>query len=95
MNEIDQISVDKIKTLTHKIGLRYNLRDEIITKIINSPYKFTRDKISHLEMNDDITEEEYNKLKTNFIYPFLGKLYTNFDMCTKYYNYRKCKKEKI
>ena len=37
MNSIDQVSVDKIKTLTHKIGLKYNLRDEIITKIINSP----------------------------------------------------------
>ena len=87
MNSIDQVSVDKIKTLTHKIGLKYNLRDEIITKIINSPYKFTRDKISHLEIHD-----EYKKLETNFIYPFLGKLYTNFDMCTKYYNYKRCKK---
>lgn len=92
MNDVDE---SKVKTLIHKIGLKYNLRDEIITKITSSPYKFTRDKISHLDINDDLTEEEYNKLKTNFIYPYIGKLYTTYDMSTKYYKYRKCKKEQI
>lgn len=88
---------DKINKLIHSLGLKYNLQDEVIKKIINSPYKFTRNKISELQINDDITQEEYNKLKTNFIYLYIGKLYTTYDICTKYYkiNKERWKKKEI
>jgi hypothetical protein len=94
MNKTDD---DKIKALIHRIGLKYNLQDEVIRKIISSPYKFTREKISELQVNDDMTEEEYNKLKTNFIYLYIGKLYTTFDICTKFYkiNKERWKKKEI
>lgn len=92
MNKVDD---SKVKILIHRIGLKHNLQDEIIDKIVKTPYKFTREKISQLEINDDITEEEYNKLKTNFMYLYIGKLYTTFDMCTKYYNLKKWKKKEI
>jgi hypothetical protein len=88
MNDPDN---DRIKKLIHSIGLKYNLQDDVINKIIGSPYKFTRIKMTELSIHDDILEEDYNKLKTNFIYPHIGKLYTNFDICTKF---RKIKKER-
>jgi hypothetical protein len=88
---------DKVKALIHSIGLKHNLQDDVIKKIIGSPYKFTRDKMVELSINDDMTEEEYNKLKTNFIYLYIGKLYTTYDICTKFYKIRKerWKKEEI
>lgn len=80
MNKPDE---DKLKDLIHSIGLKYNLQDEIIKKIIYSPYKFTRKTISELEIYNGITEEEFNKLKTNFIYPYIGKIYSQFDVLNK------------
>ena len=92
MSKVDD---DKIKALIHSIGLKHNLQDEVINKIVNSPYKFTREKISELQISDDMSEEEYNKLKTNFIYLYIGRLYTTFDICTKFYKLRSWKKEEI
>lgn len=79
----------KIKRLIHSIGLEFNLQDDIIQKIVQSPYKFTRETISNLDVKDEMTEEEFNELKTNFIYMHIGKLYTNFKVCEK------IKKQKI
>jgi len=78
------MSNDKVKLLVHKIGLKYNLQDSIINKVISSPYKFTREKITNLDIDKVETEEDFNKLKTNFIYMYLGKLYTNFNIFKKY-----------
>lgn len=80
MNKPDE---DKLKDLIHSIGLKYNLQDEVIKKIIYSPYKFTRKTISELQIYDEITEEEFNKLKTNFIYPYIGKIYTQYEILIK------------
>ena len=77
---------DKIKILIHRLGLQYNLKDDEIRKIVNSPYKFTRETISKLDINPDITEEEFNKLKTNFIYVSIGKIYTSFEIFNKFKN---------
>ena len=77
---------DKIKILIHRLGLQYNLKDDEIRKIVNSPYKFTRETISKLDINPDTTEEEFNKLKTNFIYVSIGKIYTSFEIFNKFKN---------
>jgi len=83
MSRLDE---DKVKLLIHKIGLDYKLQDEVIKKIVNSPYKFTRETIANLDVNPEITEEEFNKLKTNFIYLYIGKLYTSYDIYKKLKN---------
>lgn len=97
-NKVDE---DKIKILIHKIGLKYNLQDKVINKIINSPYQFTTETIKALKLDNIETEEEFNKLKTNFIYLYIGKLYTNYDKYKKNKNikeglikYNKNKNEK-
>lgn len=79
-NKVDE---DKIKMLIHKIGLKYNLQDSVINKIINSPYQFTRETIKSLELDNIKSEEDFEKLKVNFIYLYLGKLYTNYDKLVK------------
>jgi hypothetical protein len=83
MGRLDE---DKVKLLIHKIGLDYKLQDEVIKKIVNSPYKFTRETIANLDIDPEITEEEFNKLKTNFIYLYIGKLYTSYDIYKKLKN---------
>lgn len=75
---------DRVKMLIHSIGLKYNLQDEVIRKIIASPYRFARETIKALDIRDDITEEEYNELKTNFNLPSIGKLYSNYEVFKKH-----------
>lgn len=76
MNKFDE---DKIKKLIHSIGLKYNLQDEIINKILVSQFKFAREKISELSLREIENEDEFNKLKLNFNYLHIGKLYISLE----------------
>lgn len=66
--------------------------DEIIMQVskeLDIPYKscrsvyhlmflFIKNKIEVLPLNESITEEEFNKLRTNFNIPSVGKLSCSF-----------------
>lgn len=74
-NKVDK---KKINDLIHSIGLKYQLSDEVIKEIINSPYLFAYEKIRELEISNITTEEELNEIKTNFYFKGLGKLHIPF-----------------
>lgn len=76
---MDKIDESEIKKLIHRIGLKYNLRDDIVNKILVSPYKFTREKITELELKEVVDREDAEALKTNFMYLHIGKLYISID----------------
>lgn len=78
MNDNKEIDDKKVKALIHSLGLKYGLQDDVINKIVNSPYKFTREIISNMELEHVESEEELEKIKTNFIYSYIGKLYIKF-----------------
>lgn len=78
MNNNKEIDDKKVKALIHSLGLKYGLQDDVINKIVNSPYKFTRETISNMELEHVQSEEELEKIKTNFIYSYIGKLYIKF-----------------
>lgn len=79
-----KVDNDKIKILIHKIGLKYHLQDEDIRKIITSPYLFARETITSLNVENNASEDEFNKLKTNFIFPKIGKFYIKYGTVLKY-----------
>jgi hypothetical protein len=68
----------KLFALYHKIGLKYNLTDSEIKELAESPYEFTKEKLDQIDLDTIETEEDFNNVKTNFIYKFLGKIYTSF-----------------
>ena len=76
---MDKIDEGEIKRLIHRIGLKYNLRDDIVNKILVSPYKFTREKITELELKEVVDREDAESLKTNFMYLHIGKLFISID----------------
>lgn len=76
---MDKIDEGEIKRLIHRIGLKYNLRDDIVNKILVSPYKFTREKITELELKEIVDREDAEALKTNFMYLHIGKLFISID----------------
>lgn len=73
MNKIED---SKVKRIIHSIGLNNNMSDDEVRKMIESQFRFTYEEIRKLRFND-LTDEEINKLKTNFYYKYLGKLYTD------------------
>ena len=68
----------KIEALYHKIGLRHGYSDEVIKNIIESQYDFIKKTMIKLPFRETNTEEEFNKLKTNFMLRKLGKIYSNY-----------------
>lgn len=76
MNKVDE---KKIKDVIHTIGLNNYLVDSEIKKIVESQFRFTYDTIRNLPVEEK-TDEELDKLKTNFTYKYLGKLYTSSDI---------------
>lgn len=46
----------------------------VVDKTYKAFWKFIKDKIQELPLKEDITLEEFRKLRTNFNVPSLGKL---------------------
>lgn len=74
MSKKDQI---KINRLIHSIGLKYNLTDDEIRKIVQSPFEFTEQKLKELneKINNAAELEELKDLKRVFLFKSLCKLY--------------------
>jgi len=87
----DEIDSAKIKALIHSIGLKYNLQDKVVNTIVNSPYRFARETIKDLDFTNIETEEDIEKMETNFIFKYLFKYYTNF----RIYNNKIKQKERL
>jgi hypothetical protein len=75
MDKVDKI---KLKQLIAKLAQKYNLSEETIKNIVESPYHFTYEKLKDLDLDEVKSEDEANELKTNFNYKGLGKLYLNY-----------------
>ena len=52
---------------------------EVVDTAYKSYWKFIKQTIQSLPLKDDISEEEFAKLRTNFNIPSLGKLTCTFD----------------
>lgn len=61
---------DTLKRLSKEL----DIPEDTILKVYKSYWKFIKDTIKDLPLKEDITEEEYNKYKTSFNIPYLGKL---------------------
>ena len=75
--------------------LKHLIKEEIklVKEAYESYWKFIRESIKSLPLKDDLTEEEFNKLRTNFNITSLGKFSCTYDryMSTKQ-RYKKIQK---
>ena len=68
----------KLDALYHRVGLLNNLNAKEVKKIVDSPYEFAKEKINELDLKEVKEEAQFTVLKTNFLFKYLGKLYTSF-----------------
>lgn len=69
-------NADKLKA--REIAAESGRTYEEVIRIIKSPYVFMRGTISNLDIKRDLDRSEFEKLKTNFNIPSIGKLYASY-----------------
>ena len=62
-----------------KVSQEMGLPPEVVDTAYKSYWKFIKQTIQSLPLKDDISEEDFTKLRTNFNIPSLGKLTCTFD----------------
>lgn len=55
------------------------ISSELVEKVYKSYWKSIRQLISELPLKNNLTEEEFSKLKTSINIPSLGKLYSTYN----------------
>lgn len=65
--------------LYKEVSEKMNIPVEVVEFAYKSYWKFIRKTIQELPLKEDLSEEEFAKLKTNFNIVSLGKLSCNYD----------------
>ena len=68
-----------MKELYKQVAEEMNLPIEVVETAYRSYWKFIRSKIQELPLKEDLSEEEFKQLKTNFNIVSLGKLSCTYD----------------
>lgn len=63
----------------NKVAGELNLEVEVVDEAYKSFYGFIREKISELPLKEELSEEDFNALRTNFNIPSIGKLHCTYD----------------
>lgn len=72
----------EILKILHSVGINNNLRDHEVKEIYESQFKFIFETIRELDLFEG-SNEELEKLKTNFQIKYLGKLFVNKERIKK------------
>lgn len=73
--------------IINKVSKEIELPTEIVDKVYKGFWQFIKNSVQELPLKKDLSEEEFNKLRTSFNIPSLGKL-----ACT-YNKYKKVKEK--
>lgn len=65
--------------LVTQVSEELNLPSRVVDKVYKSYWKFIRSTIQELPLKEELNEEEFQKLRTNFNIPSLGKLSCTYD----------------
>lgn len=74
------------------VSKELNIPKEVVDLAYKSYWMFIKQTIQSLPLKEDIDEEEFSKLRTNFNIPSLGKMVCTFDRMVgvkKRFNYIK------
>lgn len=56
-----------------------NISPEVVEKVYKAYWQYIKSTIQALPLKEELTEEEFSKLRTNFNIPSLGKLSCTLD----------------
>lgn len=64
------------------VSIELGLPPEVVKRAYESHWKFIRETIQALPLKEDLSEEEFSKLRTNFNIPSIGKLTCTYERYT-------------
>ena len=67
------------KEVLDQVANKLNIPVEVVREAYESYWGYIRCTISELPLKEDLSEDEFNKLRTNFNIPSLGKLAVTWD----------------
>lgn len=67
------------KDIYNDVSRTLGLSPDVVEKVYKSYWKFIKATIQGLPLKEDLTKEEFSKLKINFNVPSLGKLNCTLD----------------
>lgn len=62
-----------------QVANKLNIPVEVVKEAYESYWRYIRCTISELPLKEDLSEDEFNKLRTNFNIPSIGKLACPYD----------------
>ena len=87
----------KYSEVIGEVARELGLPEEVVDKGYKAYWYFIKQSIESLPLKEDISEEEFSKLRTNFNIPSLGKMSITWERlcgCKKRFNYIKHLREK-
>lgn len=66
-----------------QVAQKLNISIETVSTVYKAYWQFIREHIVKLPLKDNLSPEEFEKLKTNFNLPSLGKLTCTYDKWEK------------
>lgn len=69
----------KYSEIINQVSKELDIPVEVVDKAYRSSFEFIKNKIQSLPLKENISEEEFSELRTNFNIPSLGKLVCTFD----------------
>ena len=69
----------RFKNIINKVSEELDLPKDLIENTYKAYWNFIKDTIEELPLKTELTQKEYNKLKTNINIPSLGKLHCTYN----------------
>lgn len=69
----------RFKDIINKVSEELDLPKELVENTYKAYWNFIKDTIEELPLKTELTQKEYNKLKTNINIPSLGKLHCTYN----------------
>ena len=67
------------KEITSKVSVELGLPEELVDSAYSSYWDFIRDTIKGLPLKENLTQEQFMRLRTNINIPSLGKLHCTYE----------------
>lgn len=67
------------KEIIQTVSKKLNIPHEVVNKAYSSYWEFIKTTIEKLPLKEDLTEEQFSQLRTNFNVPSLGKLNCTYE----------------
>ena len=69
----------RFKDIINKVSEELDLPKDLIENTYKAYWNFIKDTIEELPLKTELTQKDYNKLKTNINIPSLGKLHCTYN----------------